>query len=284
MEMGSSFFQSSDMISVYGGTGFIGGAFCDLYPDEVIKISRESRKPESKDILYLISTTSNYNILEDLHLDINTNLNVLMETLQHCKDNDITINFISTGFVYGLDVIDSKETDLPDPRGLYSITKRSAEEILVCFCENFGCKYRIIRLSNVYGTDKTISMKKNVLGFMVNKLKNNEDVCLYEGGMVYRDYMHVDDVCRAIKFLMEHGEENEIYNVGTGHPMYYYDIISMVKDAIPGCTSEITSMETPEFYSKNQPKNFYLNCEKLIQLGFKQNISLQTGIEKLCTN
>ena len=74
------------MISVYGGTGFIGGAFCDLYPDEVVKIPRESRKPESKDILYLISTTSNYNILEDLHLDINTNLNVLMETLQHCQN------------------------------------------------------------------------------------------------------------------------------------------------------------------------------------------------------
>jgi hypothetical protein len=101
------------MISVYGGTGFIGGAFCDLYPDEVIKIPRESRKPESKDILYLISTTSNYNILEDLHVDINTNLNVLMETLQYCKDTDTTINFISTGFVYGLDVIDAKEIDLP---------------------------------------------------------------------------------------------------------------------------------------------------------------------------
>ncbi len=122
------------MISVYGGTGFIGGSFCDLYPDEVIKIHRESRKPESKEILYLISTTSNYNILEDLHVDINTNLNLLMEVLQHCKDNDITINFISTGFVYGLDVIDAKETDLPDPKGMYSITKRSAEEILVCFC------------------------------------------------------------------------------------------------------------------------------------------------------
>ena len=56
-------FKVVDMISVYGGTGFIGGAFCDLYPDEVIKIPRESRKPESKDILYLISTTSNYNIV-----------------------------------------------------------------------------------------------------------------------------------------------------------------------------------------------------------------------------
>ena len=81
MGMGSSFFQSSGMISVFGGTGFIGGAFCDLYPDEVIKIPRESRKPESKDILYLISTTSNYNILDNLHIDVNTNLNLLMKML-----------------------------------------------------------------------------------------------------------------------------------------------------------------------------------------------------------
>ena len=272
------------MISVYGGTGFIGGSFCDLFPDEIIKIPKESREQKFKNILYFISTTTNYNIFKDLHIDINTNLNVLMEVLQYCKDNDTIFNFISTGFVYGLDVINAKETDLPDPAGFYSITKRTAEKMLVSFCQNFGCKYRILRLSNVYGTDKTVSMQKNVLGFMVNKLKNNEDICLYEGGMVYRDYMHVDDVSRSIKFIMERGVENEIYNVGTGHPSYYYDIIKMAHDYIPGCTSKITSMETPEFYSRNQPKNFYLNSEKLIKMGFKENTSLNIGIKKLCTN
>ena len=94
-------------------------------------------------------------------------------------------------------------------------------------------------------------------------------MCVYMREEWSIETIYVDDVCRAIKFLMEHGEENEIYNVSTGHPMYYYDIISMVKDAIPGCTSEITSMETPEFYSKNQPKNFYLNCEKANSIRFQ---------------
>ena len=60
-------------LSVYGATGFIGGTFCDLYPDEVIKIPREERKPESKDIIYFISTTTNSHVFNDLHIDIDTN-------------------------------------------------------------------------------------------------------------------------------------------------------------------------------------------------------------------
>lgn len=272
------------MISVYGGTGFIGSSFCNLYSDKIIKIPRESREPQSKDILYFISTTTNYNILDNLHLDINTNLNVLMEVLQYCKDNDVIFNFVSSGFVYGLDILGAKETDNPDPKGFYSITKRTAEQLIITFCETFGCKYRIFRLSNVYGTDKTVSSKKNVLGFLINKLKNNENISLYEGGMVFRDYMHVDDVSRSIKFLMDNSIENEIYNVGTGHPRYFYDIIKIAYDMIPGCTSKIASIETPNFYAKTQAKNFFLNCDKLIQLGFKQNISLQIGIKRLCIN
>ena len=43
---------SMSKLSVYGATGFIGGTFCDLYPDEVIKISRDQREPESKAVSY----------------------------------------------------------------------------------------------------------------------------------------------------------------------------------------------------------------------------------------
>ena len=81
-------------ISVYGATGFIGSTFCDLFPDEVIPIPRDERKPESDNILYLISTTSNYNVLNDMTLDVKTNLNVLMETLEYCKSKDIVFNYV----------------------------------------------------------------------------------------------------------------------------------------------------------------------------------------------
>lgn len=273
-----------EKISVYGGTGFIGGSFCNLFPDRVIKIPRDSREPQSKNILYFISTTTNYNVFEDLHVDINTNLNLLMEVLEYCKSEDIVFNFVSSGFVYGLDVIDAKETDLPDPRGFYSITKRAAEQLLISFCETFGCKYRIFRLANVYGTDKTISSKKNVLAFLISKLKNNEDVQLYDGGLVLRDYIHVNDVSIAIKHIIDNGSENEIYNIATGQPRYFRDIIQLAVDKLPNCESKIISIETPKFYTKTQAKNFSLNIEKLNNLNFKPSISLDIGIEQLCIN
>ena len=119
--------MSMSKLSVYGATGFIGGTFCDLYPDEVIKVPREERKPESKDIIYFISTTTNSHVFNDLHIDVDTNLTVLTDVLEHCEDKDITFNFVSSAFVYGTDVIDAKEDDPCEPGGFYSITKRCAE-------------------------------------------------------------------------------------------------------------------------------------------------------------
>lgn len=272
-----------EKISVYGGTGFIGGSFCNFFSNEVIKIPRDSREPQSKNILYFISTTTNYNVFEDLHVDINTNLNLLMEVLQYCKNEDIVFNFVSSGFVYGLDVIDAKETDIPDPKGFYSITKRTAEQLLISFCETFGCKYRIFRLANVYGTDKTISPKKNVLAFLINKLKNNEDVQLYDGGLVLRDYMHVDDYCSAMMHLIKNSKDNEIYNISSGEPKNFYDIIHTAKELLDS-SSKIVDVKTPEFYSKVQAKNFTLCVDKLNFYNFKKNKSLTMGIYDMCKN
>jgi nucleoside-diphosphate-sugar epimerase len=207
-----------------------------------------------------------------------------MEVLEYCKGEDIIFNFVSSGFVYGLDVIDAKETDIPDPRGFYSVTKRAAEQLLISFCETFGCKYRIFRLANVYGTDKTVSPKKNVLGFLINKLKNNEDIQLYEGGLVLRDYMHVNDVSRAIKCVIDSGTENQIYNIATGQPRYFRDIIQLAVNKLPNSKSKILSVETPEFYAKTQAKNFSLNIGKLNNLNFKPSIPINVGIEQLCLN
>ena len=66
-------------ISVYGSSGFVGSTFCGLYPNDVVQIPREQRKPESNDILYLISTTTNHNMLTDLTIDVDVNLHVLLE-------------------------------------------------------------------------------------------------------------------------------------------------------------------------------------------------------------
>lgn len=269
------------MISLYGSTGFIGNEFCKMFPSDVIKIGREDRKPQSNNILYFISTTSNYNVKENLKIDIDTNLTILMEVLEYCKSSDITFNFISSGFVYGTDINNAKETDIPDPKGFYSITKRTSEQLLISFCETFGCNYRIFRLSNVYGTDKTISYKKNALAFLVDKMKKNENIEVYYGGLVYRDYIHVSDYVRFIKTLMYESEKNEIYNIGSGQPLYFYDILKEAKEIL-NSKSKLISVEPPDFYKKVQSKNFYLNVDKIKEYNFNPKIGLKDSIKQLC--
>ncbi len=269
-------------ISVYGSTGFIGGVFCGKYPDETIRINRDARVPESKDILYLISTTSNYNVLESLKMDVDINLSVLLEVLEECKNKGLVFNYISTGFVYGNDIIDAKETDCCEPTGFYSITKKAAEMLLISFCKTFNVKYRIMRLANVYGTeDREGSGKKNALGHLVNMLKEDKEISLYDGGDVLRDYLHVDDVCSAIRLVMKHGELDSIYNIASGKPRKFRDIILLAKQYL-NSNSEIKSVDAPDFYKLAQAKNFSLNVEKLMSLGFKEKISLEQGVKLLC--
>ena len=61
-------------ISVFGGTGFIGTRFCEMYPRETIKISRDSYIPKTNEILHFISTTHNYNVFENVFKDVDTNI------------------------------------------------------------------------------------------------------------------------------------------------------------------------------------------------------------------
>ena len=268
-------------ISVYGGTGFIGGTFCQLFSDEVVLIARNSREPETSEVLYFISTTSKLSIFDNLHTDIDTNLSIFVDVLEKCKDKNITFNFISSVSVYGNDILNAKETDCCNPTGFYSITKRCAEQLLVSYCKTFGIKYRILRIGNVYGLDKTVDLGKNVLGFIVNLLKENKDINLYDGGKFLKDYMFVDDVCRAIRVVLEKANHNEIYNIASGTSMMFGDIIKSAKNML-NSKSNLINVDFPKEQQYIQCKNATLNVDKLNRLGFNCNIDLETGLHVLC--
>lgn len=268
-------------INVYGGTGFIGSKFCQLFGDEVVIQERNNNYPTTKDILYLISTTDNYNVLTDLQIDIDTNLKKLMAVLQHCKDNNITFNFVSSWFVYGNCKLPACETDICDPRGFYSITKKTAEDMLISFCKTFGVKYRILRLCNVYGPgDNGKSKKKNALQYLVDEIKANRNINLYHGGRFVRDYMHVEDVCRAIKLCIEQAPLNEIINIGSGIRYEFLELMKFVADQT-NYSGTFINIEPTEFHKIVQVKDFYMDVTKLKSLGFKQQISIEDGLKQL---
>lgn len=271
----------TDKISVFGGTGFIGNVFCKLYPKDTIIIPRESKEFNTKEVLYFISTTTNQSVFKDLHVDIDTNLKLFVDFLSNCKNRDVIINFISSGFVYGNDIVDAKETDCCNPTGFYSITKRCAEQLLISFCETFKIKYRIFRIGNVYGLDKTISPGKNVLAYMVRLLKEDKQIKLYDGGNFLKDYMFVEDICRSIKLIIDSGNINEVYNISSGESLSFRKIIENAK-SIVNSSSEIVDVLIPPDQEFIQVKNMTLNNNKLKSLGFSCDTNFHDGLQILC--
>jgi nucleoside-diphosphate-sugar epimerase len=268
--------------SVYGATGFIGSRYCQMFSDEAFPQQRQQRVPLLNEIIYFISTVDNYNVFSDITLDVDTNLRVLCEVLEHCKERDITFNFISSWFVYGETNLPAKEDYHCNPTGFYSITKKAAEDLLISFCKTFKVNYRIIRLCNVLGKgDSKVSTRKNALSYMIDLLKKDEDVYLYDDGTPIRDIMHIDDVCRAIELVCNEGELNEVYNIGSGQPTPISAIIETAKQYLKS-NSSIKSKEAPDFHKIVQAKDFWMDTSKLNQLGFTRQISNEQIIRELC--
>jgi nucleoside-diphosphate-sugar epimerase len=280
----------SNNIDMFGGTGFIGKEFYNLFKYNTHIHERENNIPvkfhspeyaDYNNILYLISTTHNYNVLDNPHLDIDTNLTKLIKVLNNCKDKDIIFNYISTWYVYGNSDIPAKEISACNPTGFYSITKKCAEELVVSFCRTFNIKYRILRLGNVYGSnDKDASTKKNAIGYLANEIKNNRDINLYFNGDFIRDYIHVKDTCRAIKLCIDKGEINSIYNISNGKPLIFKDLINYMIEKTRS-KSKVTAIDQPHFHKIVQVKDMYLNSDKLIELGYKPQINIESGLDSL---
>lgn len=268
-----------EKLSIFGGTGFIGKRYLERYPDNVL-IKRNSNFPETKDSLYLISTTNNYNVFSDLHLDIDTNLMKFMSVLKNSKG---TMNFISSWFVYGEghgnQFNAAHEDSAKNPTGFYSITKSCAEDLLISYSKTFNKNYRIIRLCNVIGGDPGFGKKKNALEFLVDKIVKNEDVEIYDGDN-YRNYLHVDDVCDAIKLIVENGDLNEVYNVGSNVSHRLIDLMYYVKE-VSESESKIKLVRTPKFHEIVQTKDFFMNTNKLKGLGFFEKYTIYEVLNRL---
>jgi|ERR1700747_2347408 len=279
-----------EKLTVLGGHGFVGSCFVKNTPNMINDISikyvneRNDYSVATADVLYFISTTHNYHVFTDTHIDIDTNLKVLVNVLENWRKYQLlsgekgTFNFVSSWFVYGDGPIPATEEQVCNPKGFYSITKRAAEQLLISYCETFDLNYRILRLANVIGEkDPRASAQKNALQYMINLMKEGEPIELYDRGDFYRDYIHVRDCVRAIGLVLYKGNKNEIYNIGNGIPIKFFDAIDIAHNRT-GYKSVIRNIDQKDFHKKVQVKSFYMDNSKLKSLGYKQSYCLDDMI------
>ena len=268
-------------LQIFGGNGFVGSAFVRKNPLCIVKQRNDHVVDKDKDILYLISTITNYNVKTNPYIDIETNLILLMKILSQYQNSDKIFNFISSWFVYGNTPMPATEESICDPTGFYSITKRCAEQLLISYCQTFNIKYRILRLANIAGHgDNKASAQKNALQYMINQLKQNLDINLYEGGNMYRDYIHVNDAVDAIDLILDKGEINSIYNVGNGIPLLMKDLIEYAKQLIGG-TGRINYIDVPQFHKIVQVHSQWMKNDKLKSLGYEPKYDMKSIIEDM---
>ena len=303
------------MIQVFGDRGWIGSNFvmdadfCFILPK-----SREDYEVKSHEVINFISTVHNYNVYDNPHIDIDTNLTILVKLLESwrkfVKENggvqtETCFNFISSWFCYGNEYPDpgyekckkawndmcgeeyytdnggAHETDQCNPKGFYSITKRSAEQLLISYCETYDLPYRILRLSNVIGPgDKKASKQKNALVYLIEEMRVDRDIELYEGGNFTRDYIDISDCVRAIEIVLKKGYKNEIYNIGSGRPYVFGNLIDYVHKKLHS-NSKIQTIEQKAFHKKVQVLNFHMNIDKIENLGYKPLMSIEETLDTI---
>lgn len=122
---------------------------------------------------------------------------------------------VSTDEVYGALGAEGYfvETTPINPHSPYSSSKASADLFVQAFHDTYGMPINITRCSNNYGP---YQFPEKLIPLMINNVKLHKQLPVYGDGMQIRDWLYVEDHCKAIDMVVNDGKTGEVYNVG-GH-------------------------------------------------------------------
>jgi UDP-glucose 4-epimerase len=224
---------------VTGGAGFVGSHIVDALVargDEVVVIDdlstgrREFVNPAATFVEHDIRTPFETDAELVLHLaaqaDVGTSMqrpgfdaevNVVgtVNVLEAARAAGAHVVFASTGgAIYG-DVTGPAGEGAPLlPVSAYGLAKRSAEVYIDGWSRIFAGEHVVLRFANVYGPRQSAALEGGVVAIFLERLKAGDPTAIFGDGTNTRDFIHVDDVVRAMVLAASH--HGGVFNVGTG--------------------------------------------------------------------
>lgn len=181
-------------------------------------------------VIHLIS-----NIIPGTRLDIATNSTELISTMklldimQKNKVNKIVF-FSSGGAIYGKNGKSiNHEDDQNNPINFYGWIKLSIEKYIQMCRYAYGINYIILRPSNAYGKNQNIYGNQGIVAVALGNLIQNKQIKIWGNGEIIRDYIYIDDLCRALLLLIQKNKWNDIYNVGSGKGTSINKVLEIIK-------------------------------------------------------
>ena len=181
---------------------------------------------------------------------------------------------VSTDEVYGdVPVGRSRETDPLRPRSPYSASKAGGEHLVQAYAESFGLPVLITRGSNNYGP---YQYPEKLIPVLITNAVDGMKLPLYKDGSAVRDFVYVEDHCRAIDLVLYEAEAGGVYNIGTGVETSGKQVAEAVLDIMGRPRSMIE-------YVADRPGHDYryaLDVERITQLGWEPRVNLAEGLDR----
>lgn len=172
------------------------------------------------------------------------------------------------------------ETTPLDPHSPYSSSKASADLMVKAFYDTYKMPLNTTRCSNNYGP---YQFPEKLIPLIINNCLSKKPLPVYGDGLNIRDWLYVEDHCKAIDMVLQKGRIGEVYNVG-GHNernnLYIIKtIISYVHDNVDSSVDESLIKHVED--RKGHDRRYGIDPEKIkTELGWYPETSFEAGIVK----
>ncbi len=181
--------------------------------------------------------------IEDPGLFLRTNILGTGTLMDVCREFGVQrFHQVSTDEVYGdlpldrPDLLFTEETPI-HTSSPYSSSKASADLLALAYHRTYGLPVTVSRCSNNYGP---YQFPEKLIPLMILNALNDKPLPVYGEGLNVRDWLYVEDHCRAIDLIVRRGTVGEVYNVGGHNEMRNIDIVRLICRALGKPESLIT--------------------------------------------
>ena len=239
-------------------------AFSEENPDIVINFAAESHVDRS---------------INNTNIFLQTNIIGTQVLLDACRKYNARFHQISTDEVYGdlpieeADLSFSESTNL-NPSSPYSASKASADLITLSYYKTYRLPVTITRCSNNYGS---YQYPEKLIPLTILSALENKPVPVYGNGRNVRDWIYVEDHCKAVDLVIRNGKAGKIYNIGGGNEKSNIEVVSKILEIMDKPKSLITYVPDRPGHDRRYAVD-YSKIEK--ELLWQPETDFDYGLEK----